>query len=337
LLFVVWPLVSANAQTPTPGTSIQQMENFNQTTALQKPLSSLKAGTNAPEIYQGENADIGPQHILRLMPRRTLIEVMADTKFFYTDNALLSQKTSTPGSAPVPGSVWVNTIQAAIAPTPYKIGYGRFAPSAGFINQWYNYWNDSDGAFVPDLTKIDFVAQTFFAKAKYIFPDDWEAYGEFDFDRLLSQQNYSEFYRDYVPKVGVTRLFQINDNLILSAGLSTDYRFTRQVNPPHHALNRWDDDFSTALNYQITPKFGLQPYYRLEFSRYDFNTAGTVERKDLLNSFGLSASYFFTPAFSLRAYVNYDVKVTSDTPPSGATPSYQDYSVGVDLSYTLRF
>src|ERR1035441_10562474 len=65
---------------PTAPTAIQQQQNFQQNMEQRQPLISLKPGTNAPEIYQGENADVGPQHILRLLPQRTYFMVQADSQ-----------------------------------------------------------------------------------------------------------------------------------------------------------------------------------------------------------------------------------------------------------------
>ncbi len=92
---ILLPVVSIRAQPSTP-TAIQQQQNFQQRSELQKPLISLRPGTNAPEIYQGENADIGPQHIMRLLPQRTYFMVRADSQYLYTDNALLRRTRQPP-------------------------------------------------------------------------------------------------------------------------------------------------------------------------------------------------------------------------------------------------
>lgn len=322
--------VSLHAQ-PVPSTSIQQKENFQNNMEQQQPLIALKAGTNAPEVYTGENADIGPQHILRVMQHRSLFEVSFDTEYLYTDNALLSQGH---GAA---ASVWVNTVNAAFAPTPYKWGPGRFAPAVGFISQWYNYWNVHGGTNSPDVTKADFNVQTFYARAAYLFPDNWTAFAQFDYNRFLGNNDFNdEFYHDFTPELGVQRLFQIRDNLLLSANFDTQYHFSWQNNTPNDEENRWENTVGLALSYQLTPKLVFQPYYRLEYTYYEWNGL-TVDhqpgRNDLLNSAGISASYYFTPAFSLRAFANYDAKITDDN----NTPSYRDFSVGLNLNYTFRF
>src|SRR6185312_7273248 len=77
----------AHAQ-PSASTAVQQQQNFQQSASQQQLLSSLKAGTNAPELYAGEDADVGPQNILLAVPRRTYFEVKADSEYLWTDNAL---------------------------------------------------------------------------------------------------------------------------------------------------------------------------------------------------------------------------------------------------------
>jgi len=179
--------------------------------------------------------------------------------------------------------------------------------------------------------------QTFYLKADYLFPDNWTVFGEFDYNRFLGQNNFNnEFYHDFTPKLGVERLFQIRDDLLLSASFDTQYHFSWQNNSPNDAEDRWENTAALSLSYQLTPKLVFQSYYRLEYTYYEWNslTVGhTPGRNDLLNSVGMSASYYFTSALSLRAFVNYDAKMTDDN----NTPSYHDYSVGLDLSYTFRF
>lgn len=331
---VAFVAVSSQAQ-PNASTSIQQMQNFQQNMEQQKPLLGLKTGTNAPETYPGENSDIGPQHILRLLPPRTHFEVDADSQYLYTDNALLTTRPYTYSTE------FVNTIRAAFSPTPYKMGTGRFAPSAGVISQWYNYGlgTGSKVAGGGPINAIDFNVQTVYAAAKYLYPNDWSIFGEFDYTRLLSQINYDEFYHDFTPIAGVQRLFQVGNKGLIAASLQADYHASWTVNTPQNSQDRADGIFSLSYAYQITPKFVVQPSYRFQYTHYRFATSpDTIHhasgREDFLNSLGLSLGYYFTPNLSLRVFANYDVKdITHDN----LAPRYHDYNVGADLAYTLRF
>jgi hypothetical protein len=320
--------VSLQAQ-PNAPTAVQQMQNFQRNMEQQQPLAALRAGTNAPEIYPGENSDIGPQQILRLVPRRTHFEIKADSQYLYTDNAQLTQNN------PTPATEFVNSISAAFAPTAYKLGSGRFAPEVGYLSQWFNY-----GLGNHDLSVMDFNVQTVFAGAKYLLPNNWEFFGEFDYTRLLSQQNYDEFYHDFTPTLGVQRLFPIGDKGVVSATLQTDYHDSWTVNPPNNSQDRMDDTFSLSLSYQLASHLAVQPYYRFQYTYYRFDSLHNSGRDDFLNSVGLIVAYNFRliPGMALRGFVNYDVKNSDDISPAlGGAQRYHDYNIGADLSYTIRF
>ncbi len=122
VIYFALSLISLRAQP----TAVQQMESL-QRTMEQQPSLSLKAGTNAPELYPGENEDIGPQHVLRVKPRRTMFEVGVDSQYFYTANALLNPS----GQRQISTAVAVNTIQAAFTPGPFKLGKRQVFPHRG--------------------------------------------------------------------------------------------------------------------------------------------------------------------------------------------------------------
>lgn len=320
LVCIAMSVFSLQAQ-PSAATAIQQQQNFQQSMDFQKPLLSLKPGTNAPEIYPGENADIGPQYILRLLPQRTYFMVRADSQYLYTDNVLLTRAPATPGTE------FVNTIQAAFAPTAYKIGPGRFSPQVGYLSQWFNYEMGNH-----DLGAIDFNVQTAYASAQYQLPDNWTIFGEFDYNRFLSQANYDEFYHEYVPSAGVQRLFHITDNSLLALGLQGDYHNSWTINPPNNSQDRADGICSVSFVWQITPRIAVQPYYQFQYTYYHRN--GPVDNNAYLNSFGLSASYYFTPNLSVRLFASDAINETDYT---SMVQEYHAYNFGAALAYTFRF
>ena len=326
---IVVSAVSLRAQ-PSAPTAVQQQQNFQQNMEHQQPLISLKRGTNAPELYQGENADVGPQHVMRLLPQRTHFMVRADSQYLYSDNLLLTQHNKSPGTE------FVNTIQAAFAPTAIKWGPGRFSPQIGYMSQWFNYGlggpSTANGGGFP-LDTVDFNVQTVYASAKYQFPRDWTAFMEFDYNRFLSQANYEEFYNEFVPMVGVQRLFQVTDKSLLAVSLQGDYHDSRSVNPPHDSQDRADGIFSVSFAYQLTPHFVVQPYYRFQYTYFQYDSLHNSGRNDYLNSFGLSFAYYFTPNLSLRVFANGDIKNGDDN----LAQKYHAYNVGADLAYSIRF
>jgi hypothetical protein len=330
---IVLSAVSARAQS-SAATAVQQIQSFQQNTVQQNPMLDLKAGGNAPETYTNENSDIGQQHILRVIPKPTRWEVIADSRYYFTDNATLSQN-------PVSSSVFVNTVSAAYAPTAYKLGYGRFAPKLGYRVQWWNY----EGATLPGgipISSTDFNAQTAFLGGSYLLPGNWQFFTEFDYTRIVQQPDYSlEFYHEYVPSGGIQKLIQVSQNSLISASLETDYHFGWVNNPPSESQNRWDDTLSLAFQWQPVPKVVVQPYYNLTYTYYRLDTAGNASgRNDILNDTGLSVAYYFTTWLSLQAFANYDIKSSDDKSIQAATgfnPGYRAYSVGLDLTVKFRF
>jgi len=327
LCFIVLSAVSLRAQ-PAPSTAVQQLQNAQQNMEQQNPLVGLRAGGNAPETYTNENTDIGEQHILRVIPKPTMWEVDADSRFFYTDNALLSPRTVATSA-----SVFVNTISAAYAPTPYRLGAGRFAPDAGYRALWFNYEGPAS------VSKFDFNAQTVFLGAKYLLPGNWQFFGEFDYIRFVQQPDYGiEFYHALVPSAGVQKLFQVSQNSLVSASFQTDYNFSWVNAAPSHAQDRWDGTFSLAYSWQPVPKVVVQPYYRLTYTSYQFNSLGNnTGRNDILNSVGFSVAYYFKPWLSLQMFDNYDVKSSDDDSVSGFNPGYRAFDLGFELTATFRF
>ena len=57
-----------------------------------------------------------------------------------------------------------------------------------------------------------------------------------DYRRLLSSDNYVEFYHEFVPRWAVRRDFQLCDAFTLTVGYEGDYRFTESA-PPFFANN----------------------------------------------------------------------------------------------------
>jgi hypothetical protein len=321
-VYVGLSLIALHAQPA----AVQQMQNTQQGIQQQQPLLTLQSGTNAPELYPGENEDIGPQHILKLMQRRTWFQVWVDSQVFETGNALLTQNT------PQSSVVFVNTAQVAVAPTPFAVGAGRLAPSVGFRSQWYNY-------SLNNPPNLDFDAQTAFLTGNYLFNQKWMAGGELDYTRLLSQGSYNEFYHEFVPSINVQRLFTLGQNMAFSVSYQMLYHFTRVPAvafsaTPTDVNDRWDNILSFTLSYQPVPKLLIQPYYSFEetyYSRDPFSATST-SRNDLLNSLGISIAYYFTPQLSLRGFVSGQVR-ESDNP----VANYKNFNLGVDASFDYRF
>src|ERR1700675_3476668 len=90
VLLVLICAISSRAQP----TTIQQLQNNQLNAQQQMPLPGLRVGTNAPELYPGENADVGPQRILRLNPRPNYFDAFLDSQVYYSDNPTYAQQST---------------------------------------------------------------------------------------------------------------------------------------------------------------------------------------------------------------------------------------------------
>jgi hypothetical protein len=306
--------------------ALQQMQNTQQAIKQQQPLPAIQ-GTNAPELYPGENTDVGPQRILNIAPRRTWFEAYLDSQVFFTGNALLVQHGAQSAA------VFVNTAQFAVVPVPpLDFGPGKLTPVAGFRSQWYNYSLNTP----PNL---DFDAQTAFIAARYRLNEKWELDAELDYTRLLNQSAYDEFYHEWVPNLTLQRLFPFRDNLLGSITWQTAYHFSDVPTlpgsaTPANANNRLDNILTFSLSYQPVAKVVIQPYYSVEYDYYSrdpFSVTSTA-RNDLLNNVGVSVAYYFTPKISLRTFFSAGFR-TSDN----SVANYANYNLGADLTLVVRF
>jgi hypothetical protein len=320
------PILISHSLAHAQQSSIQQLQNMQQQQQLSVPMPELRAGTNAPELYEGENADVGPQRILRVgknaKPRRNYFDVSFDTQIFFTDNAnygSVDQRVSS--------WVYVNTALAAFAPDPYDLGPGKFAPAIGFSSQWYNY-------SVSQMIPLDFDAQTAFANLRYLL-GNWQFSAGANFTRLATQGSYTESYHEWLPSLGVQRILPLNDTMAFVLGDSIDYHFTKTVsNGQRQDINdHFDNTAYLTFNWQATSHFIVQPFYRFEYSYYQFDTFADNKRNDYLNSVGLTLLYNFNQYVSVRTFYSYTTKISDDK----YTPTYDEMNGGIGATLDIRF
>jgi hypothetical protein len=303
--------------------SVQQFQNSQQAQQLQAPLINPIAGTNAPELYPGENLDVGPQKILRLNPRPNYFDVLFDSQVFYSDNANFAQ-----GSAIIGSAVFVNTAQIALTPPEFQLGPGKFAPAVGYISQWYNYENNQ-------MHSLDFNAQTAYISGRYQL-GNWLFSVGGNYTRLLNQSDYDQTYHEFLPAIVVQRFFPIGDKLLFVVGNQVDYHFSsvpKTFGTSTEINNRFDDAVNVTLAWQMTRHLMLQPYYRFQYSNYRYNTLQTSDRNDYLNSVGITLAYYIDKNISLRTFFNYNIKNSDDN----FTPAYHEYNGGLGGTLDITF
>ncbi|HEV2696027.1 MAG TPA: hypothetical protein VG347_24275 [Verrucomicrobiae bacterium] len=315
--------------------AIQQLQNMQQQ-QLSMPQPELRTGTNAPELYTGENEDIGPQHVLRVgtseAPRRRYFDGQLDTQIFYTDNANYSGSHER-----VSSWVFVNTVQAAFAPDPFNLGPGKFAPALGFSSQWYNYTDNR-------MSPLDFDAQTAFANLRYLL-GYWQFGVGVNYTRLLSQDGYNSTYDEWLPNMDVQRIIPVTTATAFIIGDAMSYHFSEVPQlllptlPPSFAPARSDinDHFDNTayvtFNWQPTAHLTVQPFYRFQYSNYKNATVPGSIRNDYLNAFGITLIYNFNQYISARAFYSYTTKSSDDA----LSPSYDEMNGGVGATLEIKF
>lgn len=321
---VILPLTVYAIRAHAQPVTVQQLY-LNQNNAQQQSLlPGLRAGTNTPALYPGENEDIGPQRILRFNPAPKWFDVLLDSEIYYTDNANFATKDQSIGSA-----VFLNTVQVSLTPPPLQIGGGKLNGTVGFSSQWFNY---NDRAMAP----LDFDAQTILVGFKYNI-EKWQANFGANYTRLLSQpDDYYETYNEYLPYASLERFIVLNDQMLLAVGDQVDYHFTHEPTLFSEAAeinDHLDNIVFLTFNWQITKEFSFQPFYRFQYSYYPMDTLNVSYRDDYMNSLGITLIYTFNQYISARAFFNYNNKLSDDP----YTAEYNEWNGGAGLSLDIKF
>jgi len=321
-LFASLLLVISSPALQAQPAAVQQIQN-SRITQPSPLFPELSAGTNAPELYLGENTDVGPQRILRLTPRHKYFNLLLDSQVFYTDNANFAPTRQKIGS-----TVFVNTAQATFSPRAWAVGEGSISTAIGLASQWYNYENDN-------MSSLSFNAQTAFGGVKYAV-GKWLVSLDLSYTRLVNQSDYYLTYQELMPAFTLQRYFPINDTMMITVSDQVDYHFTDE--PTTFATyteinNRLDNILSFTFTWQLVPNLYLQPAYRFVFTNYRYNTLQNSGRNDYINSVGVSLAYYVCQNFNVRTFFNYNAKC-SDDPYAGA---YHETDGGLGVAVNILF
>ncbi|NBV34801.1 MAG: hypothetical protein EBR81_13695, partial [Proteobacteria bacterium] len=116
--------------------AVRQAEGLRQQAEQREKASSTAPAAEAdgpPETYPGENADLGPQTLLKQKPKaKPLFELSADTMFTWTTNATGD---ATGKHAAITAETW----SLALAPEAKDIGIGKLGWRAGYRQLFWMY------------------------------------------------------------------------------------------------------------------------------------------------------------------------------------------------------
>ncbi|MEM9445213.1 MAG: hypothetical protein AAGA18_07645 [Verrucomicrobiota bacterium] len=329
-------LATISAQVP----QIDQSEQARIRRQLESELTqntTVEAYENAesiPEIIPGEEQDIGPQYLMSIKPRKRWVEGYVDSQYYYTSNVFLSEDTATENGEDT--GILVSTIEAAFAPDPWDFDGDQLYFRLGFRHQWYNYGLDKTENGLNDL---DFDSQTVFTQTGFRFHETWFATVGFDWQRLLghdsSEDDYAEFYKEYVPSWSLEKQFPISDDMLFTSNYEGRYYFTEQENFNTETQDRTSQALTLAYLWTPLQELLIQTYYRFEFSRYthEKDPNDLEKRLDWSNSIGMGLYYLPTEWLTLRTFISYDRRDSDRS----AIADYDIYNAGGGISCSMRY
>lgn len=361
-LILVTSLVAQDAR-------ISQTEELNRRRDLKvgiPNLLDLREEEQAPEVIPGDRDDLGPQYIVKRKLVRRWWDVKFDTQYLYTSNMLL-QANNWHNKA-VDTTLLATTAEFSFAPDPILLGENALLPKIGFRHQWFNYaLGDTEPMFryagdtvqndKRGYKRFDFDSQTIFGNLNYLVDQKWLFGLGFDFTRLLTHenvadaptqtQNYSEFYKEYVPSWSVARIFQITPVTMAVIGYEGKLRYTDADNnnsldnldgtDRHELNNRLDSILSLSLRQQIVPTVFVQPFARLQYSNYNINDHRQDlvyrNREDITFTGGSSFSWEVTDWFTVSCFGSYEQRTST----AERIEEYDKFDLGGGLSANFRF
>ena len=325
----------AAAQVPG-ATQSQQLESVEQRLAMEERAASLTL-SNAPSLFPKEDADVGPQSVLKINGGGPTIEIFADAQYFYTDNMFLSDQHKQSAD------VLVSTIQGMINAGRFNVLGGDFLQRFGYRHQWFDYGlADRSTIDVFDfktssfrkarLNEFDFNAATLFADGKWK-RDNWVASVAFDYRRLMDTDHYQQFYSELTPSWGLKRIVPLCSRCVLTLGYEGDYRVTDTDDPPPGFNSKFNDrtDHSLLLDgsYVLCKYAIAQAYYRFQYTYF----TASESRQDYLNAFGLALYCPINQNIGLRVFANYDILRTNGK----LVTDYDRLDTGVGLNLVVKF
>lgn len=348
--------------TPTAGhaQSPQATQNIiRQVESLQKEQASREQQAEAtgkpaaqdgdiPETYPGENADLGPQMLLKQKApqRKPLFEFSTDTMFTWSSNALGANKANPSGHQDT-GAV-AETLSLALAPEPFSLAGGKLSIRAGYRHLFYIYDVSNSSA---SLNANNFEMSSLFLGASFTFKDNWNASLGLDYNRLLFQKgewdlaqrpldpnNWSEGYVEYKPNWSLSRNIGLTEKLNLSVSYSGAYHFSHTDASPFltgdysQIGDNWENGISLSLIWAPVEKLMLIPGFRFTHYAYtEQQQAGHRQDRTLNPTF--TAVYTLSQRVSLRFSTGAEFRHSTLSENSAVTK----FDVGGGITIALKF
>lgn len=323
--------------------SAQNNPALNQTTTAEqrreteRVLRDLMPGDSVPALYSDEDADVGPQSVLR-KKKFTWFRGSADLQVFYTDNMLYQDR------GEQDAGVSVASLEAALTTPPCITALASYRGEIGYRHQSFGYAGDDNIFGRLDADDFNFDASTAFADV-LAQTKHYQFRAGFDYTRLLGfeplqRDDFDEFYTEYVPRWSVQRNVRVCDKSMVSLAYLGSYHFTDEetpliFKPPGVTLGRiasdrserWEHTFLAAYSVALPHHLVAQPYYRYQFT--DFVNEGESVR---LHAVGFGLGWIPCENFSMRGFIGYHWQNSDNR-----AVEYEQLNVGAGVNVTLRF
>ena len=332
-----------------------QVAREQQAEAVAKPAAQ---DGEVPETYPGENADLGPQMLLKQSgpQRKPLFEFSTDTMFTWTSNALGDKHSN--GNARQDTGAVAETLSLALAPEPFELAGGKLGLRVGYRHLFYIY--DVSNSSAP-LNLQNFEMSTLFVGANFSFKDNWNASLGMDYNRLLFQKvgrdwdlahrpldpsNWSEGYVEYKPNWSLSRNISLSDKLNLSLSYNGAYHFsnTDSASPvvdnrdPRKTGDNLENGASVSLIWAPVEKLLLIPAFR--FTHYGYTRSQFIggnyvggHRQDRTLNPSITTIFALSPRVSLRLVVSSEFRHSTQAAFSGV----RKYDLGGGVTFSIKF
>jgi len=330
-----------SAATPsTTDIAVRQAESLKQQQALK---NTSETPEQPPETYPGENADLGPQMLLKAKKKRPpLVEFSSDTMLTWTSNALSE------GSDPKKAGIVAETFSLVLTPPPLDLGSGKLSLRTGYRHLFWMY----DAAKKYDYQSLNgnnFEMSTVFLGGNYSFAENWNASLGLDFNRIMTAQGldewrpdrlvdpskWSEVYVEWNPNWGLSRNIPLGDKLNLTLSYSGGYHFTStDPNPQTNSADKLDNNLSASLSYPVTDTVMVQTNVRFYHSLYTQPQTTESHRRDWGLAPGLTVMWTPSPRIALRWSVSGDFRRSND---QDLSPNSSKFDASTGVTVTLKF
>jgi len=326
--------------------AVRQAEGLRQQAEQREKASSTAPAAEAdgpPETYPGENADLGPQTLLKQKPKaKPLFELSADTMFTWTTNATGD---ATGKHAAITAETW----SLALAPEAKDIGIGKLGWHAGYRQLFWMYdvWR-----IHPELNGNNFMMSSAFLSSNLSFKENWNASLGLDYNRIMNDSGvaaepnqwrlgrladaskWTEVYTEWNPNWSLSRNIGLGDKAGLTLGYNGGYHFTKtDPNPLTWSSDHLDSGVSLTLSLTPIEKWVIQPGVRFNYQVYTQPQNAGGHRSDRTLSPGLTVLWMPSERWSVRASFGSEFKYSSNAD----TPNYHKFEGSTGVSFTYKF